>query len=128
MFAVYHCNLRSFPILIKRCINLPRFQKNQFKISLIHYQNLALCLVLCALLSIFCRALDKAVFVGCHTRQSPTLGNDHVYREQDSRHMETLDKDNFVDCQTLGEERRSAKSRQQPSIANNRYLCRVSHV
>jgi hypothetical protein len=93
-----------------------------------HYWNSALCRVLRALPSVFCRALGKAFFVECHTRQSPTLGNDHVYREQDSRHKKTLGKDNFVECQTLGEEQRSAKSRQQPSIANSRYLCQVSYV
>jgi hypothetical protein len=46
------------------------------------------------------------------TRQSPTLGNDHVYREQDSRHRNTLDKEIFVECQTLGEWRCSAKAHQ----------------
>jgi hypothetical protein len=34
---------------------------------------------------------------------APTLGNNHVYREQDSRHRKTLDKDGFAKCQTLGE-------------------------
>jgi hypothetical protein len=54
------------------------------------------------------------------TRQSPALGNDRVYREQDSRHRNTLDKDVFAECQTLGEWRRSAKGRQQLSIAGGR--------
>jgi hypothetical protein len=58
------------------------------------------------------------------TRQSPALGNDRVYREQDSRHKNTLDKEIFVECQTLGERQRSAKSRQPPSKADGRYLCR----
>jgi hypothetical protein len=49
--------------------------------------------------------------------QSSTLGNDCVYGEQDSRHRKTL-----------GESRRSAKGRQQPSIADGRYLCRVSFM
>jgi hypothetical protein len=47
-------------------------------------------------------ALDKEVFAERQTRQSTTLGNDHVYREQDSRHRKTLDKDSFAECQTLG--------------------------
>jgi hypothetical protein len=45
----------------------------------------ALCRVLGALPSAFCRVLDKDVFAECRTRQSPALGNDRVYREQDSR-------------------------------------------
>jgi hypothetical protein len=59
------------------------------------------------------------------TRQSPALGNDLVCREQDSQHRNTLDKESFVECQTLGERWRSAKGRQQPSIADDRYLCRA---
>jgi hypothetical protein len=43
--------------------------------------------------SAFCRALDKEVFAGYRTRQNPALGNDRVYREQDSRHRKTLDKE-----------------------------------
>jgi hypothetical protein len=31
-------------------------------------------------------------FVECRTRQSPALGNERVYREQDSRHRNTLGK------------------------------------
>jgi hypothetical protein len=38
----------------------------------------------------FYRALGKKIFVKYRTRQSPTLGNDHVYREQGSRHRNTL--------------------------------------
>ena len=59
------------------------------------------------------------------TRQSPILGNDHVNREQDPRHRKTLGKDLFVECETLGERRRSAKGRQQSSIGDGRYLCRA---
>jgi hypothetical protein len=74
--------------------------------------------------SVFCRVLDKEVFAKCRTRQSPVLGNDHVYREQDSRHRKTLGKDTFVECSTLGERQLSAKSRQPLSKADGRYLCR----
>jgi hypothetical protein len=70
-----------------------------------------------------CLALCRVLSVG-HSANS-CLGNDHVYREQDSRHRKTLGKDNFVECQTLGEQRRSAKVCQQPSIVDGRYLCRV---
>jgi hypothetical protein len=37
----------------------------------------------------------------------------------------TLGKEIFAECQTLGEWRRSAKGRQQPSIADDRYLCQA---
>jgi hypothetical protein len=37
------------------------------------------------------------------TRQSPALGNELVYRVQNSRHRNTLGKDIFAECQTLGE-------------------------
>jgi hypothetical protein len=65
-------------------------------------------------------------FAKCRTRQSSNLDNDRVYREQDSRHRNTLGKESFAECQTLGEWRRSVKGRQQPSIADNCYLCRAS--
>jgi hypothetical protein len=90
-----------------------------------HYRNPSHCRVLDALPIAFCRALGKKVFVECRTRHSPTLSNDHICREQDSRHMQTLDKDRYAECQTLGERRRSAKDRQQLSIADDRYLCRA---
>jgi hypothetical protein len=77
--------------------------------------------VLDALPSVFCRALGKEVFAKCRTRQSPALGNDHVYWERDSRHKKTLDKDILAECQTLGERQHSAKGRQPPSKAD----CRI---
>jgi hypothetical protein len=92
-----------------------------------HYRNLALCQVLDALPSVFCWTLGKELFAECRTRQSPALGNDRIYREQDSQHRKTLGKEVFADCQTLGERRRSAKGRQQPSIADSRYHCRASN-
>jgi hypothetical protein len=64
-------------------------------------------------------------FAECCIRQSFTLENDRVCREQDSRHRKTLGKDYFVECQTLGAIQRSAKNRQQSSIADGRYLCRA---
>jgi hypothetical protein len=65
-------------------------------------------------------------FVECFlsgTRQSTALSNDCVYREQDSQHRNTLGKEIFAECQTLGERQRSTKGRQQPSKADGRYLC-----
>jgi hypothetical protein len=55
-----------------------------------------------ALLSAFCRALVKGGFAESRTRRSPALGNELVYRVQDTRHRKTLGKDMFVECQTLG--------------------------
>jgi hypothetical protein len=79
-----------------------------------------------SLSSAFYRALDKEVFAECRTGQSHAPGNDHIYREQDYQHTKTLGKDLFTECQTLGKDRRSAKGRQQPSIAYGRYLCQES--
>jgi hypothetical protein len=45
------------------------------------------------------------------TRQSPALGNERVYREQDSRQRNTLDKEVFTECQTLGTQQRAVSSR-----------------
>jgi hypothetical protein len=82
--------------------------KSYINVLLTHYQNPALCRVL-----------------SIRHLKSSTLGNDRVYRELDSRHKKTLGKDNFTECQTLDEGRLSAKGRQQPSIADGRYLYRV---
>jgi hypothetical protein len=50
----------------------------------------------------FCRALGKDFFAESRTWQSPTLGNEVVYRVQDTRYRNTLDKDVFAECRTLG--------------------------
>jgi hypothetical protein len=63
-------------------------------------------------------------FIECRTRQSPALGNDGVCREQDSRHRNTLSKDSFAECQTLGKAWLSAKDCQPPSKPDGRYLRR----
>jgi hypothetical protein len=58
--------------------------------------------------------LSARRFVECFlsgTRQSPTLGNDRVYREQGSQHRNTLGKEICAECQTLGKQRPSAKGR-----------------
>jgi hypothetical protein len=55
-----------------------------------------------ALPSAFCRVLDNDFFAESHTRQSPTLGNEVVYRVQDTRYRNTLGKDVFAECRTLG--------------------------
>jgi hypothetical protein len=47
---------------------------------LIHYRNSRLCRVPVALPSAFYRALGKADFAECRTRQRPALGKELVYR------------------------------------------------
>lgn len=37
-------------------------------------------------------------------RQSPALDNDRIYREQCSRHRNTLGKETCAECQTLGKQ------------------------
>jgi hypothetical protein len=59
--------------------------------------------------SVFCRALGKEGFAESRTRQSSALGNEPLYRVQDTRHRTALGKDMFVECQTLGKE--SARQR-----------------
>jgi hypothetical protein len=113
----------------------PKFdiQSNNGQISLVHYRNPGLCRVPGALPSAFCWALGKDIFAESHTRQSPTLGNEVVYRVQDTRYRRTLGKYFFAECtrQRLlcrvpnpRQMRRSAKSRQRPSKADGRNLCR----
>jgi hypothetical protein len=70
--------------------------------SVKHYRNLGLCRVPDSLPSAFCRALGKGGFTESRTRRSPALGNELVYRVQDTRHRKTLGKDMFTECQTLG--------------------------
>jgi hypothetical protein len=57
-----------------------------------------------ALPSAFYRALSKADFVECRPWQSPAFGKELVYRVQDTRHSEALDKDCFAKRQTLGKD------------------------
>jgi hypothetical protein len=60
------------------------------------------------------------------TRQSPALGNDLVYRVQDTRYIITLGKDNFTECRTLGKDgaRQRVVSGRPKMMAVN--LCRGS--
>jgi hypothetical protein len=81
-----------------------------------------------ALPSAFCRALDKDFFAESRTRQSPTLGNEVVYRVQDTRYRNTLDKDVFAECRTLGKggaRQRAVSGRLKLTTVN---LCRGSVV
>jgi hypothetical protein len=55
-----------------------------------------------ALLSAFYRTLDKGSFAESRNRRTPALGNELVYRVQDTRHRKTLGKDNFAEWLTLG--------------------------
>jgi hypothetical protein len=81
-------------------------------IDLIHYRNLTLC---------------RVFFIGHSTKQYlPRAALSKVLLSVTTMFTEsrTLDKDLFTECQTLGEGPHSAKGRQQPSIADDRYLCR----
>jgi hypothetical protein len=91
-----------------------------------HYRKQALCRVPRDLPSVIYRALDKIVFAECHSWRKTTLDTDIFCRVRNTRHIMTLGKEIFAECQTLGEMRRTTKSRQQPSIGDGRYLCRVS--
>jgi hypothetical protein len=81
-----------------------------------HYRNPALCRVL-----FVAHSAKKSL-------SSATLGKVLLSVTITFTESMTLGKDLFVECQTLDERQRSAKSRQQPSIADSRYLCRVSKV
>jgi hypothetical protein len=89
--------------------------------------------------------LSVGLFVECllsGTRQSSALGNETLYRAQDTRHRTTLDKDMFAECQTLGKEsaRRRAVSgcpkadgrqclpRAEDWHSAKRLLCRVPNT
>jgi hypothetical protein len=69
-----------------------------------HCRNPVLCRVPAALPSTFYRALGKVDFTESHTRQSPALDKELVYRVQDTRHSEALGKDCFAERQTLGKD------------------------
>jgi hypothetical protein len=93
-----------------------------------HYWKQALCRVPYDLPSAIYRALGKIIFAECHSRRIMTLGIHLLCREPNTRHTPTLGTGGFAECQTLGEMRLTAKGRQQSSIADGRYLCRVSGV
>jgi hypothetical protein len=109
---------------------------------LYHYRNPGLYRVPVSLPSAFCRELGKERFAESRTRQSLALGNELVYRVQDTRHRRTLGKDMFAECQTLGKGgarqravsgRHKADGRQPLPRAEGRHsakrlLCRVSHI
>jgi hypothetical protein len=107
-----------------------------------HYRNPGLCRVPDALPSAFCRALGKGGFAESRTWRNPALGNELVYRVQDTRHRQTLGKDMFAECQTLskgGARQRAvsghpkADGRQPLPKAEGRHsakrlLCRVPNI
>jgi hypothetical protein len=73
-----------------------------------------------------CFLSGKEVFAEIRTQQSSTLGNDHVYREQYSRHRETLSKKRFAECRTLGKRRQYTIRRAfLPSVSLHRIFCRL---
>ena len=93
-----------------------------------HYQNPGLCRVPTALPSAFYRALGKDPVAERRTRQSPTFGKDLIYRVQDTRHSQALDKDCFAERQALrkyGSRQRAVSGRLQLTAVS---LCRVSNI
>jgi hypothetical protein len=85
-----------------------------------HYRNPDLCRVPNSLPSAFCRALGKDFFAESRTRQSPALGNDVVYRVQDTRYTNTLGKGGSRQRAVSG--RSKADGRQPLSRAEGRAL------
>jgi hypothetical protein len=93
-----------------------------------HYRNPGLCRVPAALPSAFYQALGKEDFAERRTRQSPALGKKLIYRVQDTRHSQALDKDCFAESQTLGKDgsrQRAVSGRLQLTAVS---LCRVSSI
>ena len=93
-----------------------------------HYRNLRLCRVPPALPSAFYRALGKADFAECGTRQRPALGKELVYRVQDTRHSRALGKDFFAEGQALGKQgsrQRAVSGRVHLTAVS---LCRESNI
>jgi hypothetical protein len=93
-----------------------------------HYRNPGLCRVPGALSSAFCRALGEESFAESRTQQSPTLGNDPLCRVQDTRYKNTLGKDIFAECRTLGKggaRQRAVSGRLKMTAVN---LCRGPRV
>jgi hypothetical protein len=80
------------------------------RMHVLRFQNQVL--IICLASCIHCR--NPAVFF---VRPLGKVTLYHVYREYDARHR-----------QTLGERRRSAKNREQPSIVYGHYLCRAPDV
>jgi hypothetical protein len=84
-----------------------------------------------SLSSAFCRALGKEGFTESHTWQSPALGNELIYRAQDTRHMTTLGKEGARQTAVSG--RPKADGRQPLSRAEDWHsakglLCRVPNT
>jgi hypothetical protein len=76
----------------------------------------------------FCRSLGKECFAESRTRHHPTLGNELIYRVQDTRHRTTLDKEDARQTAISG--RPKADGRQPLPRAEDwhsakRLLCRV---
>jgi hypothetical protein len=85
--------------------NIPNLKPNaSLSMSTHHYRNRRICRVPGSVPSAFYRTLDKEGFAESHTRQSPALGKELVYRVRDTRHRETLGKDCFAERQTLGKD------------------------
>jgi hypothetical protein len=74
----------SIPIYEQLFAGVTYMQRRRRRGRCSHYRNPGLCRVPGALPSAFCRTLGKDFFVENRTRQHPTLGNEVVYRVQDT--------------------------------------------
>lgn len=78
-----------------------------------------------ALLSVIYRALDKIIFAECHSRRIMTFETYLLYQAQNTRHIPTLGKGVFAECQAFNEMRHTINGCQQPSIVDDHHLYRV---
>jgi hypothetical protein len=62
------------------------------------------------------------------SRRIIILDTNLLCQDPNTRHTLTLGKGVFAECQALGEMRHTTKGRQQSSIVDDHYLCRVSGV
>jgi hypothetical protein len=116
-----HSVKNAFRVVLRDATN--RMMKNSITTGI---RAFAECHALCRVL--FSRALDKEAFAESRTRQSPALGNELVYRVQDTRHRNTLGKDIFDERRTLdkgGARQRAVSGRLKLTAVN---LCRVPNI
>jgi hypothetical protein len=96
-----------------------------------NYRNPRLCRVSNSLPSAFCRALGKEGFAESRTRQSPALGNELIYRVQDTRHRTTLGKEGSRQRAVSGRPKADGRQplpRAEAWHSAKRLLCRVPNT
>jgi hypothetical protein len=85
LYYITSWSINRFQITCPFC-----FSRELTSLVVEHTIGILLCRVLEALPNVFYRTLGKEVFPECRARQSLAVGNDHIYREQNSRHRKTL--------------------------------------